>query len=58
MSVIEARSAAEQDGSDDGVRELRSLRQQHVSQQIQDLQQIIRSQTNRLAEKDQIIARN
>ena len=37
-------------------KELRSLRQQH-SQQVQGLQQIIQSQTNRLAEKDQTIAK-
>jgi serine/threonine protein kinase len=57
VRVVEARSTAEQDRSDERDRELRSLRQQH-SQQVQGLQQIIRSQTSRLAEKDQIIAQN
>ena len=56
VGVVEARSTAEQDRSDERDREIRSLRQQH-RQQIQGLQQIIRSQINRLAEKDQTIAR-
>ena len=54
VRVVEARSTAEQDRSDERDR---SLRQQH-SQQIQDLQQIIQSQTSCLAEKDQIITKN
>jgi serine/threonine protein kinase len=52
VRVVEARSTAEQDRSDERDRELRSLRQQH-----QDLQQIIQSQTSHLAEKRQTIAR-
>ena len=36
--------------------QLRSLRQHYNSQQVQDLQQIIQSQTSCLAEKDQTIA--
>ena len=56
VRVVEARSTAEQDRSDERDRELRSLRQQH-SQQVQGLQQIIQSQTIRLGEKDQTIAR-
>ena len=56
VEVIEARSTAEQDRSDERDRELRSLRQKH-SQQVQVLQQIIQSQTCCLAEKDQTIAR-
>ena len=55
VRVVEARSTAEQDRSDERDRELRSLRQQH-SQQVQGLQQIIQSQTICLAEKDQTIA--
>ena len=54
--VVEARSVAEQDRSDERDRELRSLRQQHC-RQVQGLQRIIQSQTRRLAEKDQTIAR-
>ena len=54
VRVVEARSTAEQDRSDEGDRGLRS---QH-RQQIQGLQQIIQSQTSRLAEKDQTIAQN
>ena len=57
MRVVEARSTVEWDRSDERDRELRSLRQQH-SQQIQGLQQIIKSQTSHLAEKDETIARN
>jgi hypothetical protein len=57
VRVVEARSTAEQDRSDERDRELRSLRQQH-SQQIQGLQQIIQSQTSRLAENDQAITQN
>jgi hypothetical protein len=56
VRVVEARSTAEQDRSDERDRELRSLRQQD-NQQVQDLQQTIQSQTSRLAEKDQTIAR-
>ena len=55
VRVVEARSSAEQGRSDERGEELRSLRQQH-SQQVQGLQQIIQSQMNRLAEKDQTIA--
>ena len=54
--MVEARSTAEQDRSDERDGELRSLRQQH-SQQIQGLQQIIQSQTTHLAEKYQTITR-
>ena len=57
VRVVEARSTAELGRSDERDRELRSLRLQY-SQQIQGLQQIIRSQTSRLVEKDQTIARN
>ena len=56
VRVVEARSIAEQDRSDERDRELRSLRQQHC-RQVQGLQRIIHSQTRRLAEKDQTIAR-
>ena len=56
VRVVEARSTAEQERSDERDRELRSLRQQH-SQQIQGLQQIIQSQTTHLAEKYQTITR-
>jgi hypothetical protein len=52
VRVVEARSTTEQDGSDERERELRSLRQQHSQQQ-----QIIQSQTSRLAEKDKTIVR-
>ena len=55
VRVVEARSTAEQDRSDERDREPRSLRWQH-SQQVQGLQQIVQSQTSHLAEKDQIIA--
>ena len=55
VRVVEAKSIAEQDRSDEGDKGLRSLRQQH-SQQVQCLQQIIQSQTSHLAEKDQIIS--
>jgi serine/threonine protein kinase len=55
MRAIEANSTAEQNGSDERDRELRSLRQQH-SQQVRNLQQIIQSQTSRLTENDQTIA--
>ena len=54
--VVEARSTAEQDRSDERDRELRSLRQQH-SQEVQSLQQIIQSQKSHLADKDQTITR-
>ena len=54
VRVVEARSTAEQDRSDERDKELRSLKQQH-SKQVQGLQQIIHSQTSHLAEKDQII---
>ena len=57
VRVVEARSTAELDRSDERDRELRSLKLQY-SQQIQGLQQIIQSQTSRLVEKDQTIARN
>jgi hypothetical protein len=57
VRVVEARSTAEQDRSDERDRELRSLRQQH-SQQIQGLQQIIQSQMNCLAENDHAIEQN
>ncbi len=53
--AIEANSTAEQNGSDERDRELRSLRQQH-SQQVRNFQQIIQSQTSRLTENDQTIA--
>ena len=56
MRVVEARSTAEQDRGDDRDRELRSVKKRH-SQQVQYLQQIIQSQTSRLAEKNQTIAR-
>ena len=46
VRVVEARSTAEWDRSDERDSELRALRQQH-SQQIQGLQQIIQSQTSR-----------
>ena len=55
VEAVETRSTAEQDRSDERDRELRSLRQQH-SRQVQDLQQIIQSQSNLLAQKDQTIA--
>ena len=51
VRVVEARSSAEQERSDERDRELRSLRQQH-SQQVQELQQIIQMQMSHLAEKD------
>ena len=54
VRMVEARSSAEQDRSDERDRELRSLKQQH-RQQIQGLQQIIQSRTSRLAENEQII---
>ena len=57
VRVVEARSTAEQDKTDERDRELRSLRQQH-SQQIQGLQRIIQSQVSRLVEKDQTITKN
>ena len=55
VRVIEARSTAELDRSNERDRELRSLRQQH-SQEVQGLRQIIQSETSLLAEKEQIIA--
>ena len=55
VRVVEGRSIAEHDRSDERDREIRSLRQQH-SQQVQGLQQIIQSQTSHLTEKDQIIS--
>ena len=55
--VVEGRSQAEQDRSDERDSELRALRQQH-SQQVQGLQQIIQSQTSRLTEKDQAITQS
>ena len=59
VRAVEARSTTEQDRSDERDderdRELRSLRQQH-SQQVQGLQQIIRSQTTLLEGKDETIA--
>ena len=51
VRVVEARSSAEQERSDERDGELRSLRQQH-SQQVQELQQIIQMQMSHLAEKD------
>ena len=54
VRLVEARSSAEQDRSDE---ELRSLIYQH-SQQVQGLQQIIQSQTKQLTEKDQTISQN
>ena len=57
VRVVEARSSAEQERSDERDGELRSLRQQH-SQQVQELQQIIQMQMSHLAEKDQTIAQN
>ena len=56
MKKVEARNTAELDRSDKRDREIRSLRQQH-NQQVHRLQQIIQSQTSRLAEKNQTIAR-
>ena len=53
-SVMSMVDTAEKDRSDENDRELRSLRQQH-SQQIQGLQQIIKSQTSRSEEKDQVL---
>ena len=55
VRMVEVRSLGEQGRSDERDKELRSHRQQH-SQQIHGLQQIIKSQMNRLAEKDQTIA--
>ena len=62
MRMVEARNSAEWGSSDEGDRELRSLRQQHI-QQIHGLQQTIQSQMSRLMEnhqnieqKDEIIA--
>ena len=55
VRVVEAKSTAEQDRSDERDKELRSLGHQH-SQQVEGLQQIIQSQTSHLAEKDQIIS--
>ena len=55
VRVVEGRSIAEHDRSDERDREIRSLRQQH-SKQVQSLQQIIQSQTSHLTEKDQIIS--
>ena len=49
VRVIEARSTVEQDRND--------KRDREPSQQVQDLQQIIQSQTSQLAEKDQAISR-
>ena len=51
VRVVEARSSAEQERSDERDGELRSLRQKH-SQQVQELQQIIQMQMSHLAEKD------
>ena len=56
VRVVEARSTAEWDRSEERDRELISLRKQH-SLQVQGLQQIIKSQVSRLAEKDETIAR-
>ena len=57
VKVIESRSTAKQNNSDERDRELRSLRQQYI-QQIQGLQQIIQPHISHLlAEKDQTIAR-
>ena len=53
--AFEANSTADEGRSDERDSKVRSLRQQH-SQQIQDLQQIVQSQTDRLTEKEQIIA--
>ena len=50
VRVVEVRNSEEQDERD---RELRLLRQQ-----LQDLQQVIQTQMNQFAEKDQIIAQN
>ena len=55
VRAFEARSTAEQDrSSDERDRELRSLRQQY-SRQVQDLQQIIESQTIQLDKKEQAL---
>ena len=54
MIAIEARSTAEQSGSDERDRELRSLRQQH-SKQVRGLQQIIQSQISRLDKKERAL---
>ena len=56
VRVVEARSTAERDRSDERDRKLISLRQQH-NQEIQGLQQIIQSQKSHLADKDQTITR-
>ena len=55
MRAFEANSTADEGRSDERDSEVRSLRQQY-SQQVQGLQQIIQSQTNRLTEKEQTIA--